>query len=177
MELLHFSVKSPANFTKLCCTIRFENSDKMKELGYVWHKVFDGFEGDQLFQSFMEELFPEGCVIGENELIRITNRAIRFLETDVSCLDIKAEYDKRRFTYYVYFVPIRKVFECGFAQHEDTVIQILTDFFGKSIADFEPDKLKRFIISSFEICSDNSSISSIASDVHFIQREVYRNSK
>lgn len=177
MEQLHFKVKSPANFVKLACTILFERSEKLIELGYVWREVFNETDGEQLFQNFMEELFPEGCTIGEKELIQITNKAIRFLETDISCLDIKANHDKTRFTYYVYFAPTHKVFECGFAQHEDTVIKILKDFFGKSIVDYDTEKLKRFIINSFEIRSDNTTVSSIAKDADFIQRSVYRESR
>lgn len=177
MEHLHFKVESMANFAKLCCTILFEKSDKLKELGFVWHKMFDGCKGDQLFQGFMEELFPDGCTIGERELTQITNKAIRFLETDISCLEVKADNDRKRFTYYVYFAPMHKVFKCGFAEHEETVIRILTDFFGKSIADYEVDKLKRFVINSFEIHSDNTSISSIINDLEYIQRTVYWRSR
>lgn len=177
MEQLHFKVESPANFVKLACTILFEKGEKLKELGYVWREVFNGSKGEQLFQNFMEELFPEGCTIGESELVQITNKAIRFLETDISCLDIKANYDKTRFSYYVYFAPMHKVFECGFAQHEDTVIRILQDFFGKSIIDYDTEKLKRFITNSFEIRSDNTTVSSIVKDVDYIQRSVYMKSR
>lgn len=177
MKKLHFRVESPANFVNLACTILFERSEKLKELGYVWREVYGGSEGDLFFQRFMEELFPEGCTIGEQELIQLTNKAVRFLETDVSCLDIKANYDKTRFGYYVYFAPMHKVFECGFCQHEDTVIKILADFFGKSIIDYDTEKLRRFITNSFEIRSDNSTVSSIANDADFIQRSVYMKSR
>lgn len=57
MEQLHFKVKSPANFVKLACTILFERSEKLIELGYVWREVFNETDGEQLFQNFMEELF------------------------------------------------------------------------------------------------------------------------
>lgn len=144
----------------------------MDDLGAVWHEYFNGDKGDQLFQCFMEEVFPNGCIIGEKELMQITNKAISFLETDVSALEAKATIDKRRFAYWVYFAPTHTVFGCWFAEHEETVIQILTNFFGKSIEDFTPDDLKRFIIASFEIRSDNSSVRSIADDAEFIQRAV-----
>lgn len=79
MESLHFKVDSPANFVKLACTILFERKEELvKEYGSVWHDVFDGKSGDQRFQQFMEELFPDGCTIGERELNRLTDQAIRF---------------------------------------------------------------------------------------------------
>lgn len=177
MKELHFKVKSPANFVNLACTILFEKCDKLKELGVVWREVFDDSKGDQLFQEFMEELFPEGCTIGQKEIVQIMNKAIRFLETDVSCLEIKARYDKMRFPYYVYFEPLHKVYECEFAEHEDTVIRILEDFFGESIVDYDTEKLKNFIISSFEIRSDNSTVFSIAKDAEYIQRAIYFHTK
>lgn len=110
----------------------------MDDLGAVWHEYFNGDTGDRLFQRFMEEAFPNGCVIGEKELMQITNKAISFLETDVSALEAKAAIDKRRFAYWVYFAPTHTVSGCWFAEHEETVIQILTNYFGKSIEDFTP---------------------------------------
>lgn len=172
MEKLHFQAESTANLVKLGCTILFEKGNRMDDFGAVWHEYFNGDRGDQLFQRFMEEAFPNGCTIGEKELIQITNKAINFLETDVSALEAKAAIDKRRFAYWVYFAPTHTVSGCWFAEHEETVIQILVNFFGKSIEDFTPDDLKRFIIASFEIRSDNSSVRSIADDAEFIQRAV-----
>lgn len=46
------------------------------------------------------------------------------------------------------------------------------DFLLENVVDFTPDDLKRFIIASFEIRSDNSSVRSIADDAEFIQRAV-----
>lgn len=176
-ERLHFKVESPANFVKLACTILFERKEELLEdYGSTWHDVFDGGAGDQHFQRFMEDLFPNGCTIGESELNLITNRAVHFLKTDAVCLDIKANHDKARFTYWVYFAPEHKVYACSFARHEETIIEILTAFFGKSIAGYSLDTLKRFILRSFEIRSDNSSVRSIAEDVDFIQRAVFARS-
>lgn len=62
------------------------------------------------------------------------------------------------------------------ALHEETIIEILTAFFGKSIAGYSLDTLKHFILRSFEIRSDNSSVRSIAEDVDFIQRAVFARS-
>ena len=173
-ERLHFKVESPANFVKLACTILFERKEKLLEdYGSTWHDVFDGDAGDRHFQRFMEDLFPNGCTVGESELNLITDRAVRFLKTDEACLDIKANHDKARFTYWVYFAPEHKVYACSFARHEETIIDILTAFFGKSIGDYSLCALKQFILNSFEIKSDNSSVRSIAEDAEFIQQTAY----
>lgn len=97
MEKLHFKVESPANFVKLACTILFERKEELlDDYGSTWHDVFDGEAGNQHFQRFMEELFPDGCTIGERELNQLTDKAIQFLKTDAFCLDIKAGHDKSR---------------------------------------------------------------------------------
>ena len=99
MEKLHFKVSSPESFIKLACTILFERKEELLEdYGSTWHDVFDGDAGDQHFQRFMEDLFPNGCTVGESELNLITNRAVHFLKTDEACLDIKANHDTARFT-------------------------------------------------------------------------------
>lgn len=100
MEQLHFMVESPANFVRLACTILFEKRKAMAEWAATWHDVFDCANGEQLFLQFMEELFPDGCTIGEKELNRITDRAVRYLQTETRCLDLKAGHDKSRFTYW-----------------------------------------------------------------------------
>ena len=161
-ERLHFMVESPANFVRLACTILFEKREAMSEWAATWHDVFDCANGEQLFLQFMEELFPDGCTIGEKELKQITDRAVRYLQTETRCLDLKAGHDKSRFTYWVSFIPEHKVYGCEFARHEETIIEILTAFFGKSIAGYSLDTLKHFILRSFEIRSDNSSVRSIA---------------
>ena len=173
MERLHFKTESPANFVKLACTILFEKRIEAAEWITTWHDVFDCSNGDQLFLRFMEELFPDGCTIGEKELNQITDRAVNYLQTETRCLDMKARRDKSWFTYWVFFIPEHKIYKCEFAQHEETIIEILAAFFGKAIADYSLDDLKCFILSSFEIRSDNSSVRSIAEDVEYIQRTAY----
>ena len=78
-ERLHFMVESPANFVRLACTILFEKKEAMAEWAATWHDVFDCANGEQLFLQFMEELFPDGCTIGEKELKQITDRAVHYL--------------------------------------------------------------------------------------------------
>lgn len=174
MEKLHFKVESPANFVKLACTILFERKEELlDDYGSTWHDVFDGEAGNQHFQRFMEELFPDGCTIGERELNQLTDKAIQFLKTDVFCLDIKAGHDKLRSAFWVYFIPEHKVYPCQFAQHEETVIDILVDFFGVNVQKYSIEALQRFILGAFQIQSTNTSVRSIAADAEFIRRTVY----
>lgn len=173
MEKLHFKVSSPESFIKLACTMLFEKSDEHKEWGSVWNEVFAGIQGEELFLKFTEELFPAGCTIGENELNKIMARAVDFVKNDPLCIDAKASNDKKRFQYWVYFIPERKVFECQFAEHEETIVRVLAMFFGKSIIDYNLQALKKFILSSFEIRSSRSSVSSIAEDVQYIQESAF----
>lgn len=173
MEKLHFEVSSPESFIKLACTMLFEKSVEFSEWGSVWNEMFAGIEGEELFLGFTEELFPAGCIIGENELNKIMVKAVSFLKTDAVCRDAKIAYDKKRFSYWVYFIPGGKVFECQFAEHEETIIGVLADFFGKSIIDYNLNALKKFITNSFEIRSSQSSVSSIAEDIEFIQQSAF----
>lgn len=173
MEKLHFKVSSPESFIKLACTMLFEKSDEHKEWGSVWNEVFAGIQGEELFLKFTEELFPAGCTIGENELNKIMARAVDFVKNDPLCIDAKASNDKKRFQYWVYFIPECKVFECQFAEHEETIVRVLAMFFGKSIIDYNLQALKKFILSSFEIRSSRSSVRSIAEDVQYIQESAF----
>lgn len=133
----------------------------------------DSYTEDEVQEWFMEELFPDGCTIGEQELNKLTDRAIQFLKTDTICLDIKAGHDKARFTFWVYFIPEHKVYPCQFAQHEETVMDILVDFFGVNVLKYSVDALQKFILGAFQIQSTNTSVRSIAADAEFIQRTVY----
>uniref|UniRef100_UPI004038EC1D hypothetical protein n=1 Tax=Faecalibacterium prausnitzii TaxID=853 RepID=UPI004038EC1D len=89
MEHMNFRVESPENFVKMACTILFGKREELNDYATVWHDVFEGNAGDQRFRQFMEELFPDGCTIGEKELHQLTDRAIRYLKTETICLDIK----------------------------------------------------------------------------------------
>lgn len=93
MEKLHFEVSSPESFIKLACTMLFEKSVEFSEWGSVWNEMFAGVEGEELFLGFAEELFPAGCIIGENELNKIMVKAVSFLKTDAVCRGAKIAYD------------------------------------------------------------------------------------
>jgi hypothetical protein len=173
MEKLHFKVSSPESFIKLACTMLFEKTDAHKEWGPVWNEAFAGIQGEELFLKFTEELFPAGCTIGENELNKIMARAVNFVKNDPLCIDAKNSYDKKRFPYWVYFIPERKLFVCEFAGHEETIIRALALFFGKSVIDYNLQALQKFIVNSFEIRSSRSSVSSIAEDVQYIQESAF----
>ena len=173
-ETLHFTIQSPGNMAKLLCTILFEKGDQDKEYEWVWHKAFEGEKGDKLFEQFLVELFPEGCVIGEPEIKRVIVKALKYLKTDVDCLELKAKYDKSMSNSYVYFAPLHKVFPCDYTEHTETVSKILADYFGEAIKDYDLEKLKNFISSSFEIESDNTSVAKIVRDMDYLQLRSYQ---
>lgn len=175
MEQLHFMVESPANFVRLACTILFEKEKQW--LNGLPHGMTCSIVpmANSFFFSSWKNFSRMAAPLGK-ELNRITDRAVRYLQTETRCLDLKAGHDKSRFTYWVSFIPEHKVYGCEFARHEETIIEILTAFFGKSIAGYSLDTLKHFILRSFEIRSDNSSVRSIAEDVDFIQRAVFARS-
>lgn len=177
VECLNFRVESPENFVKIACTVLFGKREGLSDYATVWHDVFDGGAGDKRFRQFMEELFPDGCTIGEKELHQLTDRAIHYLKTETICLDIKAGHDMEQAVFWVYFIPEHKVYECDYGSHEEKVIEILTNFFGTDIMKYPVSVLKRFILGSFRIKSTQTTVGSIAADAEFIQMAVYGRSK
>lgn len=160
---------------KLLATIMFEkDSQKLKEYGTLWHMVFDGSNGDKLFEEFLIEAYPEGCIIGEDEIKKIQNSAFRYLTSNEHCLDLKADLDKQFNTYYVYFKPYKKVFPCGFCEHSKTVFEILKEFFHGAADDLSSEYLKRFILENFEVRSDNTTVLQLANDSDFLLMKLHR---
>lgn len=167
---LHFNVQSPENIIRLAVTIMFErDSDDLNRLGYAWHTLLDTNEGEKLFLKFAEEVLPEGGIIGTSQLIQIQDLAIQYLETDEVALECQADYDKTRYTSWVYFKPYHKVYPVGFAKHEDKVKELLIDFFD-DVDDYDYDAFRRFLRENFEIKSENTDIDKIVNDAAFLRR-------
>ena len=170
MKTLHFTYESIGNFVKLLATIRFENTHSGRDVA-IWHDRFDREDGDELFERFLMELYPEGKTIDVDDVDTVVSRAIRFLETDREAQDIRNNYIKFDSYYWVYFKPDNKVYPCEFAEHRDVVSQICSDFF-KGFDDIDLDYLEKFIVDNFEIASDNSTVERIAKDAHFIRLDI-----
>lgn len=167
---LKFSYRSIGNFSKLLSTILYEKEHTPKEIT-LWHQRFDSDEGDDLFEGFLEELFPEGGKLEENELILLMNRAERFLLKDPIAIEQRAAYEKREYKSWVYFKVDKKVYPCGYAKHQATVRAVCMDYF-KDVDEVDVDYVRKFILENFEICSDNSTIDKIANDSLYIYHSI-----
>ena len=166
-EQLHFRYKSIGNFSKLLATILYEKSHSDMEIG-IWHERFDNDESDELFESFLVEMFPEGKTLEEKDIEALMNRAHRFLQKDKQAQDIRNIYIKARNTYWVYFKPDNIVYPCKFANHSKKIGEICADFFKDFEEEIDIEYLRKFILENFEIRSDNSTIQHIARDARFI---------
>lgn len=170
---VNFSYKSIGNFVKLLSTIRFENTHDPEDIA-IWHERFDDEDGDELFETFLVELFPEGKTIQVDDIEAIIFRAERFLEKDEKARNIRNGYIKRKSTFWVYFKPTNTVYPCGFAKHSKIIHEICADFF-KGFNEIDVNYLKRFILNNFEIRSSNSTVEKIANDAEFIRYSILFN--
>lgn len=163
-EKLHFRIQSAQYVVRLATTILLEqDEEELDRIGYAWHEVLDTASGEELFLDFMEEVLPIGGTIGENELLKIKEKAINFLDTNETALEIQAEYDKIRYDSWVYFKPYHKVYTVDFANHYTKVKEILIEYF-KGIDDYDINKFNRFMKENFEIRSTVSTIDTIIKD-------------
>lgn len=166
-EQLHFRYKSIGNFSRLLATILYEKSHSDMEIG-IWHERFDNDESDDLFESFLVEMFPEGKTLQQEDIEALTNRAHRFLEKDRRAQDIRNFHIKAHNPYWVYFKPDNIVYPCEYARHSKKIGEICADFFKDFDEEIDIEYLRKFILENFEIKSDNSTIQRIASDARFI---------
>lgn len=163
---LSFGYKSIGNFARLISTIIFEKNHNGREVA-IWHERFDEEDGDDLFEQFLADLYPEGKTIEPEDVEIIVNHAVRFLMKDEKTRQIRNRYAKFDNPYWVYFKPDDIVYPCGYAKHAEKVREICKDYF-KDFDDIDPDFLKKFILENFEICSDNSTIEKIAKDSRYM---------
>lgn len=168
-EKLYFSYKSIGNYIKLLATIKFENTHNAEDIT-IWHERFDNDEADNLFESFLEKLFPKGKTIDVEDIETIMNYAEHFLETDIEARKMRADYRKFKYGSYVYFKPDIDVIYADVGKHADIVQRICIDYFKDFDDDYciSPEMVKKFILSNFEIQSDNSTLERIANDCEYI---------
>lgn len=175
MKTMQFRIKSPENYTRLLATILFEKSEFFKEFGYLWHEVFntDDDTGDGLFLQFMTELFPQGANIAETELKSIMLRAVKHLQTNRECQDLHNSHLKQQHRFWVYSKWDNRLIPCRMAEHARVVKECCIEFYG-DMEELDIDKVRQFILSNFEISSDNSTVQSISKDARFITLEIDR---
>ena len=168
-ETLNFSYESVGNFIRLLSTINFENTHDSEDIA-IWHERFDNDESDDLFESFLEKLFPEGKTIEAEDVETIMNYAEHFLETDIEARRMRANYRKITYGSYVYFKPDINVIYAEVGKHADIVQRICIDYFKDFDHDYSisPEMVKKFILNYFEVKSDNSTLEKIANDCDYI---------
>lgn len=174
-RLVHFRYESIGNFAKLLTTIRFEKTHSAEDIS-IWHERFDSSEGDDLFESFLVELFPEGKTIDIEDIETIMAHAKRFLEKDDKARKIRNGHIKMKNTFWVYFKPDDVVYPCRYAEHAELIRKICIDFF-KDFDDLDVDYLKRFILNNFELASSMSTIEKIAKDSPYILDAIFLDNK
>lgn len=165
-KTLSFGYKSIGNFVRLLSTIKFEKDRSPREIA-VWHERFDNGDGDELFEKFLVELYPEGKTIKPEDIETIINHALRFMMKDEKTRQIRNRYTKLDNVYWVYFKPDDIVYPCEYAQHAEKVREICKDYF-KDFDEVDPDFLRKFILENFEICSDNTTVERIAKDSRYM---------
>lgn len=62
---------------KILSTINFENTHNSEDIA-IWHERFDNDESDDLFESLLEKLFPEGKTIDVEDVEIVTQYAEHF---------------------------------------------------------------------------------------------------
>lgn len=163
---LHFSYRNIGNFSKLLCTLLYEKTHDKKQIA-LWHMRYDNDESDCLFENFLNELFPDGATLGEEELNKLTEYAEDFLEKDYLAMQQRVEWDKNHYISYVYSRVDNEVVPCDMGKHQGVVIEFCKKFF-KGVEDIDKTKVANFIKSNFEIKSDYTSVESMVNDASYI---------
>ena len=87
-EQIHFSYKSIGNFAKLLATILYEKEHSGKEIT-LWHLRYDNDEADDLFEQFLNDIFPDRGMLNIEEIQQLMNYAANFLLKDQFLLPLK----------------------------------------------------------------------------------------
>ena len=174
-QTIHFSYSSIGNIVRLIATIQFENTKSGRDIT-VFHNRFDR-EPDELFETFITKILPEGGNIGKDEIEAVTEYIYSFMQKDDKCKDLYVKYDKRHYNSYVYFKPDKDLRYAEVGRHYGIVKDICIDYF-KGFDEVDIDYLKKFIRENFEILSDFTTIQNIVNDADSICNEIgWRNAR
>ena len=170
-QKLSFHYESIGNIVRLFVTIMFEKEMPERDIS-VFHSRFRD-EPDETFQHFVEELYPNGCTVGENEINEIVEHVYKFMCTDEESILLYVSYDKKHYKSYVYFKPDREVIYADIGHHASIVTKCCISFFnGFEENELSSDMIRRFIRENFEIKSANSTMEMILNDADYILREI-----
>lgn len=166
---INVETKSIGNLLRLLATLQIENAYDERDVT-VFHQRFDN-EPDELFETFLEQLYPDGCSIDRPQVNALVSSIYYFMRTDERSVDLYIRYDKRHCGSWIYFIPEKTFRSASLGDHELTIIEICTDFF-RGCEDIDRDYLKNFILKNFEIRSDNNTLEQIADDVDTIRQQI-----
>ena len=169
-EKLHFTYSSIENIVRLLITVRFENSKDAKDIT-IFHQRFDN-EPDETFRGFLEEVFPNGGELGTDEIDNLVEYIYAYMQREDKCRDLYVEYDKRRYSSYVYFIPDKDLRYADTGRHAGIVQAICCDYFKGFDDEIDLSYLKRFISENFEIKSDFSTLERILLDAEYIKDQI-----
>ena len=165
---IHFTYKSPENFTRLLCNIYYEQTHTGRE-NFIYRERFKT-EPDSLFLDFMTTLYPKGITIGQKQIEELCSYIDIYLDNDEKAKDIKAKYDMIVFDSYVYFDIDKKVYPCSYCSHSQTIKNICADYFkGFDKSELSVEMIHDFIVKHFVVKSMFSTAESIANDSFFIR--------
>lgn len=171
-EKINFSCKSIENLIRILVTIWFEKTKSMRDIT-IYHERFDK-EPDDVFKNFLEKTFPDGCVIGEAEIAKITDYIYDFMQRDGKTKDLYIKYDKQDMYSWVYFKPEKDLRYAPLGDHALIVRNICLDFF-HGFDNIDVNYLQRFIAENFEIQSDYTTIEMISKDAPAIAEAIIFN--
>ena len=171
-ETLNFTYKSIGNFVRLLSTIKYEQTHNSRDIA-IWHEKFDNDDGDSLFETFLEKLFPNGGTIDIEHIENLIKYIENWLDKDEETRQIRNKYIKLDNPYWVYFKIDDIVRPCRFGDHAKVVRDICIDYF-RGFNEISEDELRKFILNNFKVNSDNTTIQTIANDSKYLAMKILR---
>lgn len=172
-EQLYFRYESIGNILRLLVSITYEKTHNSEYIA-IYHERFDN-EPDEIFESFAEKLYPEGCTIDKPEIENIVKYIDYFMEHDAKTKSIKFKRDKNRYNSYVANIIDEIIIPAGVGQHAQIVQNQCIDYFKHFDAkDLTRDVITNFIRNNIEIKSDFTTIAKILThdNIDYIIREI-----
>lgn len=169
-ETVHFRVKSPENFARLCITIMYEKrtliSDEDKIIFDAWYEIFnrgDDAACDKLVYDMLAKIMPCGGTIGQQQLEQLLNATIEYVKHE--CKEQIAKSSFARYDSAVYSKYNNETRYVTFAEHMNTIYEMCKEFFDDDLDEYSRTTIKNFIIQNFEVKGSQLSLEGIANDI------------
>lgn len=169
-ETVHFRVKSPENFARLCITIMYEKrtlvTDEDKIIFNTWYDIFNRGKDedcDKLVYDMLAKIMPCGGTLGQQQLEQLLDATIEYVKNEC-----KAQIAKHRFEQFdsaVYSKYNNETRYVTFAEHMNTVYDMCKEFFGNDLDEYDRTTIKTFIMQNFKVKGSQLSLEGIANDI------------